>query len=211
MSRFAAPITALCALLAGIGVSRPWYYWINKGDEPPAPLRGIDGDFLGKYTLVLCVVAAIAALVCGLIQWRSRRTTRVGAGWALTALVALALTSLATLVDWVGHGLRNWRDEDVGISTDWFGVGVFVTLWAAVAGTIAAARLLAESRRSSGQVPPTPAAATAPWMVAGVGVIVFGTLSFFWWSYVAAGLFDLGLLSVFGILLDGTRPPLPPS
>ena len=33
MSRFAAPITALCALLAGIGVSRPWYYWINKGDE----------------------------------------------------------------------------------------------------------------------------------------------------------------------------------
>ncbi len=48
--------------------------------------------------------------------------------------------------------------------------GVFVTLWAAVAGTIAAARLFAESRRSSGQVPPNPAPTTAPWMVAGLGV-----------------------------------------
>ena len=155
MPRLAAQITALCGILAGIGVSLPWYYYVNGGDEPPVPMRGIDGEFLGRYSLVLSVAGALAALVCAVLQSRSRRSGQVLAAWALSALGALALASLVTLIDWIGHGVPNWRDQEVGISTDWFGIGVFVTLASAVAGTISAAQLLVDVRRSRGEAQPT--------------------------------------------------------
>jgi hypothetical protein len=162
LPRFAAPIAALCGILAGIGVTLPWYYYVNMGDEPPVPMRGIEGEFLGRYTLVLSLVGAIAALVCAVLRSQSRCSKRGPVAWAMSAVTALALASLVTLVDWIGHGIRNWHDEQRGLSTNWFGIGVGVTLWAAVAGAVSATRLLVEVRRSSGEVPPAPAPVRAP-------------------------------------------------
>ena len=83
LPRLAALRTALLGSVASIGVAMPWYCW-DGGDDPTVySTRGIEGDSLGRYSLVLSLAGVIAALVCSVLGSRSRRSLKT---WAAVRL-----------------------------------------------------------------------------------------------------------------------------
>lgn len=151
MARFAPLLATVCGGVAAGGVLLPWYSW-DGGDDPTIySTRGIDAGALGTCALLLGLAGAVAAAICA--ASRSGHPGRSRAAWALSSLIALALTMLVALVAWVRQVAHDWRAWNLGITTGWSGTGLYVTFAAAVWGTIFAASMLAEVRRSSRAMP----------------------------------------------------------
>ncbi len=147
MARFATLLATVCGGVAAGGVLLPWYSW-DGGDDPTIySTRGIDGGPLGTCALLLGLAGAVAAAISAGV--RTDRPGRSRSAWALSSLIALALTMLVALAEFVRQFTQDWRAWNAGITTGWSGAGLYVTLAAAVWGTIFAASALAEARRSN--------------------------------------------------------------
>lgn len=165
----AALFTAICGLVVFISVLLPWYSVSPKipsgaSAETAAAmassgisLNGTQSPFSGTFTLILGIVAALAALPRVLDRTQGLPLSQKQL--AAVSFGALAVATLVTLIDFFDHSPKG---ESTEYGSAGKGIGIWLALLASAAGVYCAWMFFSKTPGSLGKATGTPGSATPP-------------------------------------------------